>query len=63
MKLLTDLASFDLVIFQNFNLPALFQLDSEKLLQNIADYVRDGNAFVMTGGDLSFDLSKYGHSH
>ena len=58
----TDLDSFDLVIFQNFNYEPYFGWDSEKLLQNITNYVEDGNAFVMTGGNLSFDLGKYANT-
>ena len=55
-----DLDSFDLVIFQNFNYLPYFDFGSSELLGNIAEYVKDGHALVMTGGDRSFDLGEYG---
>ena len=57
-----DLPTFDLVIFQNFDYEPFFTYQSTELLQNIADYVRNGGAFVMTGGDRSFDLGKYANT-
>ena len=54
-----DLWSFDLIIFQNFDYEPYFSWNSQRLLANIADYVRQGGAFVMVGGDRSFDLGKY----
>ena len=54
-----DLASFDLVIFQNFNYAPYFTYQSQELLGNIASYVKEGGAFIMTGGNLSFDLGEY----
>lgn len=56
----TELDSFDLVIFQNFDYKPYFATASDKLLGNVADYVRDGGAFVMLGGSLSFDRGSYG---
>lgn len=57
-----DLKSFDLVVFQNFDYEPYFEGGSKSaLLQNLKDFVtRDGHAFVMVGGDRSFDLGKYG---
>lgn len=57
-----DLGTFDLVILQNFNYKPYFDWDSQTLLENIAGYVRDGGALVMTGGDRSFDLGEYGNT-
>ena len=58
----TELWNFDLVIFQNFDYAPFFQRNGRRLLQNIVDYVQegDGGAFVMIGGDRSFDLGGYG---
>jgi uncharacterized membrane protein len=57
-----DLASFDLVILQNFNYGPYFDYDADALLGNIAEYVRTGGALAMTGGTLSFDLAGYGET-
>jgi uncharacterized membrane protein len=57
-----DLGTFDLVILQNFNYRPYFDWDAPTLLENIATYVRDGGALVMTGGDRSFDLGEYGNT-
>lgn len=54
-----ELSSFDLVVFQNFNYRPYFSFDSNELLGNIAEFVRSGKGFVMTGGDRSFDLGDY----
>ncbi|MFN7144566.1 MAG: glutamine amidotransferase [Myxococcota bacterium] len=59
----SELWSFDLVIFQNFDYRPYFERGSDELLQNIAKYVKDsGKAFVMMGGDRSFDLGAYGNT-
>jgi uncharacterized membrane protein len=56
----SELWSFDLVIFQNFDYRPYFNRDADELLGNIARYVKDsGKAFVMMGGDRSFDLGAY----
>jgi len=52
-----ELGSFDLVIFQNFNFGPY---DMDRYLDSIAQYVRDGGAFAMLGGDLSFASGGYG---
>ncbi len=57
-----QLWTFDVVIFQNFDYAPFFQHNSEALLGNIARFVREGHAFVMIGGDRSFDLGDYGVS-
>lgn len=51
-----ELGSFDLVIFQNFNFGPY---NMGRYLQNVADYVNDGGAFAMIGGDLSFASGGY----
>jgi hypothetical protein len=55
-----DLWSFDLVIFQNFDYEPYFGWQGGDLLENLADWVQQGGAFVMVGGDRSFDLGAYG---
>lgn len=55
-----ELGTFDLVILQNFDYAPYFDTDPERLLGNLADYVRSGGALVMIGGDRSFDLGQYG---
>jgi len=54
-----DLSSFDLVILQNFNYKPYFNRQPEALLSNMANYVREGGALVMIGGDRSFDLADF----
>ncbi len=51
-----ELGSFDLLIFQNFNYGP-FQ--TREYLPNIAQYVRDGGAFLMVGGPLAFSAGDY----
>ena len=55
-----DLETFDVVIFQNFDYMPYFGGDSTALLGNLAAYVNNGGGFVMTGGDRSFGLGRYG---
>lgn len=55
-----ELSTFDLVILQNFDYKPYFDFSANELLGNLAAYVRDGGALVMTGGDRSFDLGDYG---
>ncbi|MFB6350176.1 MAG: glutamine amidotransferase, partial [Bradymonadaceae bacterium] len=52
-----ELGSFDLVIFQNFNFGPY---NMDRYLDSIAQYVRDGGAFAMLGGNLSFASGGYG---
>ena len=59
-RLFTEqLETFDVVIFQNFDFKPYFERDPNGLLSNIVRFVRDGGAFVMVGGDRSFDLGEY----
>jgi len=55
-----DLWSFDVVIFQNFDWEPYFNRGGEGLLRNIAEYVEQGGAFALIGGDRSFDMGRYG---
>jgi uncharacterized membrane protein len=56
-----DLWTFDVVIFQNFDAENYFDpYQSGTLLGNVRDYVENGGAFVMIGGDRSFGLGHYG---
>ena len=56
----TDLWSFDVVIFQNFDYEPYFNRQSYQLLDNLRRYVQDdGRAVVMVGGDRSFGLGGY----
>ncbi len=57
-----DLWSFDVVVFQNFDYRPYFIGEGGALLGNIADYVEQGGAFVMVGGDRSFSLGSYGET-
>jgi uncharacterized membrane protein len=52
-----QLRSFDLVIFQNFNYAPY---GVEPYLSNLRDYVEEGGALAMIGGDLSFASGGYG---
>jgi len=52
-----QLKSFDLVIFQNFNFAPY---GVEPFLPGVRDYVEDGGAIAMVGGDLSFASGGYG---
>ena len=52
----TELGSFDLVVFQNFNFRP-YRMGH--YLRNIDDFVREGGAFAMVGGDLSFASGEY----
>ncbi len=54
-----ELDSFDLVIFQNFDYAEFFRSEGTRLLGNIERFVKGGGAFVMMGGDRSFDLGEY----
>jgi uncharacterized membrane protein len=50
------LKSFDLVIFHNFKFSPFID---KKNLSNIKEYVKQGGAFLMIGGDLSFEGGGY----
>ncbi len=51
-----ELGGFDLAIFQNFNYGPF---RTREYLPRIAEFVREGGAFVMVGGPLSFSSGKY----
>ena len=51
-----QLKSFDLVIFQNFN-HRPYRMS--QYLEGIGEYVKDGGAFAMIGGDQSFAAGDY----
>ncbi len=57
-----DLSTFDLVVLQNFNYAPYFDHNAGLLLGNLATYVEQGGALVMTGGDRSFDLGDYANT-
>ena len=50
------LSSFDLIIFQNFKYDPFID---KKYLGNIRKYVQNGGAFLMIGGELSFQGGGY----
>jgi uncharacterized membrane protein len=50
------LNSFDLIIFQNFRFEAFID---KSLLGNLKNYVMNGGAFLMIGGELSFQAGGY----
>ena len=50
-----ELGNFDLLIFDNFSYLLYFPM---LYLENIRKFVIDGGAFVMFGGDQSFDLGR-----
>jgi uncharacterized membrane protein len=50
------LSSFDLIIFHNFQFSPFID---KKNLVNIRKYVEEGGAFLMVGGDLSFQAGGY----
>ncbi len=57
----TELSTFDIVIFQNFQYQpyGIFGFH----LKNIRDFVvNDGGAFLMIGGDKSFESGNYGNT-
>ncbi|NIS75701.1 MAG: hypothetical protein GTO08_10570, partial [Deltaproteobacteria bacterium] len=57
----SELGTFDIVIFQNFNFQpyGIFGFH----LRSIKDYVlNDGGAFLMIGGNKSFDSGNYGRT-
>ena len=53
------LSSFDLIIFQNFKYEPFID---KKYLSNIRKYVEKGGAFLMVGGELSFQGGSYSHT-
>lgn len=60
----TEIETFDLVIFQNFDYTEFFHpAEVDQLLENVRAHVMEGgHGFVMVGGDRSFDLARYGQT-
>jgi uncharacterized membrane protein len=54
-----ELGNFDLLIFDNFSYLLYFPM---LYLENIRKFVIDGGAFVMFGGDQSFDLGGFANT-
>lgn len=57
-----DLAGFDVVVFQNFAYRPYLREQGTRLLQSMADYVREGGGIAMLGGEYSFAAGEYGGS-
>jgi uncharacterized membrane protein len=55
-----QLRTFDAVIFLNFAYGPYRSLEIDRFLPNLRDYVRNGGAFAMVGGDQSFGEGRYG---
>lgn len=51
-----ELNGFDLLIFQNFSYRTFF---SNRYMEYVEKYVKEGGAFLMVGGDLSFAEGGY----
>ncbi len=54
-----QLRTFDLVILQNFAYEPDRSYSMGMYLRNVRDYIKDGGAFVMIGGDNSFGEGRY----
>jgi uncharacterized membrane protein len=56
----TEIDTFDLVIFQDFDYAPYFKRNHQQLLGSVRRFVEeDGKGFVMIGGSRSFDLGQY----
>ncbi len=58
----TQLRTFDAVLFVNFAYQPYRSLDIERFLPALRDYVRNGGAFAMLGGEQSFGEGHYGQT-
>lgn len=58
----SQLRTFDAVLFVDFAYQPYRSLDIERYLPGIRDYVRDGGAFAMLGGEQSFGEGHYGQT-
>jgi len=58
----TDLQGFDLVVFQNFSFSSFSSLSGAMYMSKLAQYVSDGGAFLMVGGDSSLGEARYGET-
>jgi len=57
-----QLRTFDAVVFVNFAYQPYRSLDIERYLPALRDYVRNGGAFAMLGGEQSFGEARYGQT-
>jgi len=57
-----QLRTFDAVLFVDFAYQPYRSLDIERYLPALRDYVRNGGAFAMTGGEQSFGEARYGET-
>jgi len=55
-----QLRTFDAVLFVNFAYAPYRGLEIERFLPNVRDYVRNGGALAMVGGEQSFGDARYG---
>jgi uncharacterized membrane protein len=57
-----QLRTFDAVIFQNFAYAPYRSLEIERFLPGLREYVRNGGALAMLGGEQSFGDGRYGET-
>ncbi len=57
-----QLRTFDAVVFVDFAYAPYRGLEIERYLPNVRDYVRNGGAFAMVGGEQSFGDGRYGET-
>jgi uncharacterized membrane protein len=57
-----QLRTFDAVVFVNFAYAPYRGLEIERFLPNLRDYVRNGGALAMIGGEQSFGDGRYGET-
>jgi uncharacterized membrane protein len=57
-----QLRTFDAVLFVDFAYQPYRSLDIERYLPALRDYVRNGGAFAMTGGEQSYGEAHYGET-
>jgi uncharacterized membrane protein len=57
-----QLRTFDAVLFVNFAYAPYRGLEIERYLPNLRDYVRNGGALAMVGGEQSFGDGRYGET-
>ena len=57
-----QLRTFDAVLFVNFAYAPYRSLEIERFLPNIREYVRNGGALAMVGGEQSFGDGRYGET-
>ncbi len=58
----TDLQGFDLVVFQNFSFSSFSSLDGDRYMDALSEFVKQGGAFLMVGGDSSLGEVGYGET-